>query len=107
MARVPLSLRERVDRNCIPEPNTGCWLWTSRLSLAGYGQLRFVRDGKERDLYAHRAAFEAYKGPIPLWLHIDHLCKQHSCVNLAHLEAVTRLGIPRGGGKAATTPHTP
>ena len=39
---------------------------------------------------AHRASYEAFIGPIPDGLTIDHLCRVHACVRPDHLEAVTR-----------------
>lgn len=45
----------------IPEPNSGCWLWTGRLHSDGYGQIR----RSPRILLAHRVAYEAKNGPIP------------------------------------------
>jgi hypothetical protein len=68
----------------VPEPNTGCWLWMRALSLE-YGTVAI--HGKH--MGAHRAAYLAMKGPIPAGLHIDHLCRQPTCVNPDHLEAVT------------------
>ena len=31
------SAEERLWRNCIPEPNSGCWIWLGALGWRGYG----------------------------------------------------------------------
>lgn len=67
-----------------PEPNTGCWLWTGS-APNGYGQFGF--NGKISR--AHRVSYTLFKGSIPEGLVLDHLCRQPSCVNPDHLEAVT------------------
>lgn len=64
---------------------TRCWIWNRGLTQCGYGYLSV--DG--RKVRAHRAAFEAFRGPIPSGLVIDHLCRNPSCVNPDHLESVT------------------
>lgn len=64
---------------------SGCWLWQGSLDQDGYGQIRF--DG--RKWRVHRASYAMHVGPIPEGLVIDHLCRVRSCVNPAHLEAVT------------------
>lgn len=63
----------------------GCWLWNGNTTPTGYGQL-YV-DGQT--VYTHRWAYEHFAGPIPDGLTIDHLCRNRSCCNPAHLEPVT------------------
>jgi len=83
MARLPLT--ERVRLGSTPEPNTGCWLWDRYVDPTGYAMAGF--NGKTRRVA--RVSYEAFKGPIQPGLTIDHLCRQRSCVNPDHLEAVT------------------
>jgi HNH endonuclease len=69
---------------------TGCWEWTASLLSTGYGQFR--SGGRGSKMYkAHRYAYEAYIGPIPDGLQLDHLCRNSRCVNPHHLEPVTAL----------------
>jgi hypothetical protein len=62
-----------------------CWIWTGWVSPYGYGRLRF----EGRNQLAHRVSYILTHGPIPDGLTIDHLCYVKTCVNPAHLEAVT------------------
>jgi hypothetical protein len=61
--------------------HTGCWIWNGPRDAFGYGQ---TSEGQ-----AHRISYTQHKGPIPQGLVIDHLCWNPSCINPAHLEAVT------------------
>lgn len=80
--RIPL--RERFESKYIPEPNSGCWLWTDSWTPAGYGIISLGgRRGKKTG--AHRAAYELYVGPIPEGLDILHRCDTPCCVNPDHL----------------------
>jgi len=66
---------------------------------AGYGKTRlgYRADGTLKDALAHRASYQVFVGEIPPGLTIDHLCKQPSCINPEHLEAVTmRENLLRG-----------
>lgn len=68
----------------------GCWEWTSFTNGShrwqGYGKVTL---GPGRYVYAHRAVYEELRGPIPEGLELDHLCRNHACVNPWHLEPVT------------------
>lgn len=67
----------------------GCWEWTGFRNEMGYGHL-----GNRR---AHRVVYELLKGPIPIGLVLDHLCRNPSCVRPDHLEPVTKAENNRRG----------
>ena len=64
----------------------GCYVWTGHVSKYGYGQVH-VGDGTR--MYVHRLAYLLCYGSIPDGMEIDHLCRNASCLNTKHLEAVT------------------
>jgi hypothetical protein len=65
-----------------------CWIWTGNTDSLGYG--RISAGGKYGPIkLVHRVAYEMVVGPIPEGCHLDHLCQNTSCVNPAHLEAIT------------------
>lgn len=64
---------------------TPCWVWSGKKTVRGYGRL--IRNGRE--LYAHNYVWERENGPVPTGLELDHLCRNPSCCNPAHLEPVT------------------
>lgn len=65
-----------IFKRAIPEPNTGCFLWTKGTTREGYGK--------------HRIAFEKVYGPVPKGMDLDHICRVKCCVNPDHLRIVTR-----------------
>lgn len=79
----------------IIDPDTGCWIWQKAKKPSGYGNL--FRDGKW--WIAHRYYYTQTFGHIPDDCVIDHLCKNTSCVNPDHLEAVSQKeNLDRGNG---------
>lgn len=78
-------LPARFWRKVIPEPNTGCWLWTGCQSTA-YGRYHVANMAMRP---AHRVAYTALVGPIPKGLELDHRCCTPACVNPQHLDPVT------------------
>ena len=94
---------EKADRSRGPD---ACWPWTA-FTFQGYGR---IATSKRRSAAAHRVAYTLTVGPIPVGLQIDHLCRNHGCVNPAHMEVVTqaenvRRGI--GGWNSAVKTHCP
>lgn len=62
----------------------GCWNWSAG-SCNGYGWLYISGKGT----YAHRFSFETFKENLISGMVVDHLCRNHRCVNPAHLEQIT------------------
>lgn len=80
------------------EKTETCWNWLAGKDKDGYGQFCFNHKG----VRAHRFAYQITKGDIPKGLTIDHLCRNTSCVNPDHLEAVTiKINTLRGFSKSA------
>lgn len=74
----------------------GCWVWTAVKNKAGYGMFKY-----DKLRSAHRVSYMHFVGPIPEGMVIDHLCRNRSCVNPEHLEAVTATtNWERGFGPA-------
>lgn len=93
-------LRDRIIDGSIPEPNSGCWLWDGKITTRSRGgDVRGQLSVGDKTAFAYRASYQAFRGPIPRGLEIDHLCRVPLCVNPAHLEAVThKVNQERGRG---------
>jgi hypothetical protein len=68
---------------------SGCIIWVGSKTWGGYGTAKWRDQNTIVATTAHRAAYQAFVGPIPDGLEIDHKCKNRLCINPDHLEAVT------------------
>jgi hypothetical protein len=68
----------------VVKSDDGCWTWDGAHTAAGYAESW----NGVRPVFAHRVAHEMWIGPIPDGYEVDHLCRNPSCINPEHLEAV-------------------
>lgn len=88
-----IPIPERVAQRALTNVDVqadGCWI--SRYSVAshGYAQIGWSiraehKRAKIQMVLAHRAAWVAVNGQMPLGMTLDHTCKVRRCVNPAHL----------------------
>ena len=59
----------------------GCWYWIGATGWAGYGKFTY----RDKQWYAHRAAYEMFRGSIPNGQLVCHHCDRPRCVKPDHL----------------------
>ena len=81
-----------------------CWIWRGAKDKDGYGFFKIGSrtDGSRKQVRAHRWIWEWFNGEIPT-PHLDHLCRNPSCVNPDHLEPVTPQENTKRGCRANKT----
>lgn len=97
--RASATFAERVFSNV--DASGDCWEWTGTPDSHDYGVIG--RGGRgSGNISAHRAVWELLVGPIEEDLQLDHLCRNHDCVNPDHLEPVTSDENKRRGYSVAS-----
>lgn len=81
MGREAVTLADRFTDKMIPEPMSGCWLWTAATDGRGYGVIGIGR----RVFKAHRISWLLHRGPVPDGMDVLHRCDTPPCVNPDHL----------------------
>lgn len=77
------SIKARFDEYWMPEPNSGCWLWTGGVKSKSHEYGAFAISGRSER--AHRISYKIHRGEIPSGLHVCHSCDTPACVNPDHL----------------------
>jgi HNH endonuclease len=77
------TIQQRFDAKYIPEPNSGCWLWTAAVCSGGYGCIG--EPVTRKILCAHRVSWGLHRGMIPDGQWVLHKCDVRACVNPDHL----------------------
>lgn len=82
---------------------SACWEWTKSKDKDGYGKTIYTHSVRVYQYYrAHRLFYDLFVEIIPNHLVTDHLCRNVSCCNPAHLEAVTvQVNTLRGNAPSA------
>lgn len=80
-----------------PDDVYECWLWVGKRQRSGHGKFWWRGD----ETSAHRAMYKTFTAANIDGLDVDHLCRNPPCVNLLHLEAVTRRENTLRGVSAA------
>lgn len=95
-AEITPAIRARFVAKIEFGPFDVCWPWIGGRTPQGYGHFRLGGSTTT----AQRVAYAVYRGDVEPGLTIDHLCGNPSCVNPAHLDAVTHLENLRRGRKS-------
>lgn len=87
-----------------------CILWAGTVGNHGYG-VEYVRSSRYgakdyRQRVAHRAAWEAERGPIPAGMQVHHTCEVRRCVNVEHMELHDVRHHAGGGAHGVLTQQT-
>ena len=81
-----------------------CWEWNGACNAHGYGVFELFGAYP----LAHRVAYELLVKPIPNGMQLDHLCRNHGCVNPVHLEIVpSGENTKRGRDSRGKPTHCP
>ena len=86
-----------------------CWEWPMSRGSHGYGQIGWHdrERGRSTMTTAQRASWEAFRGPIPDDMTVDHLCRNRACWNPVHLRLLSLAENGRDGSPNTSKTHCP
>lgn len=88
-----------LSKIAFPDDADGCWVWTAGARNRDYGVFQAA---SRKAAFAHNWVYRQLVGDVPDGLELDHLCRNHRCVNPNHREPVThRVNVLRGVSPAA------
>lgn len=102
---IPERVLERVRAFSQGSP-VDCWPWPKSVGSHGYGQIGWYVGPNSTMTTCQRASWEAFRGPIPEGLTVDHECRNRVCWNPGHLRLLTNEENGRDNGHAKKT-HCP
>ena len=90
--------------NSVLNPETGCLIWTGTLNHDGYGLIWMFE--QQYQCLVHRVTYELVHGAgsIPDDKETDHLCRNHACFEITHLEIVPHAINMQRSVRAKLTP---
>lgn len=83
-----------------------CLRWTGATNIrSGHGYFTATHNGRARNIYAHRYAWEREYGPLDPEVMLDHACRNPWCVNVEHLRIAdkSRNGQNLNGSRVGST----
>jgi len=93
LAFLPPELSDRITYT-----DDGCMLWTGPTTPKGYALVPKSLTGEK---YGHRAVWRLLRGPLPYARDtLDHTCGRTSCLNVEHLEPVSRAENSRRAARS-------
>lgn len=93
---------DRFNQSVTIDALSGCHDWTGSRCSGGYGRVQRTRAGRRVSRQAHRVALAIAGVAMPAGTVVDHLCRNRTCVNPAHLEVTdARTNTLRGVSRVA------
>ncbi|PZE23874.1 HNH endonuclease signature motif containing protein [Curtobacterium sp. MCBD17_028] len=90
MVAIPKRVAKRAAER-FEENESGCHLSTYSTGSHGYAQIGWQQAAERHVVLAHRAAWTAANGPVPVGMTLDHICRERRCVNVEHLRLLSNF----------------